>query len=210
MRECSPTLRCNSHPLGRNFSPVFVAILIVVLAGNCGTWTPSQSPVSSTKPTVTNTLQITKPAARTSIPLPTQPYTSTVVPSPSDTTPAQNSLGSVQRPIVVGALEVLNYYPEELVNWREWAQHLSDVTGLSFTVQADFPSEMKQLEALSNGEIHLAFLSALGYVYGRERGWVVPGAIDSWQGSTGRAISFIARTYSGLQAGELPEVLQQL
>lgn len=190
--------------------PALAAILTVVLAGNCVTWKPSQSPVASTIPTGTNALLSTSPVAKPSISTPTQPSTSTATSYPSYTTPVQGSLGSVQRPIVIGDLETLNFYPEELVKWREWMQRLSNATGLSFTLQADFPSEMKQLEALGDGEIHLAYLSALGYIYGSERGWVIPGAIDSWGGQTGRAISFIARTDSGLQPGERPEVLQQL
>jgi peptide/nickel transport system substrate-binding protein len=119
-------------------------------------------------------------------------------------------LGSVEQPIVIGAFDVINFYPEELAKWRAWAQRMSNATSLSIIIQADFPSEMKQLEALGDGEIHLAYLSALGYIYGSEQGWVIAGAIDSWAGQTGRAISFITRTDSGIQPSEQPQVLQQL
>lgn len=127
-------------------------------------------------------------------------------------TPVSGNFGTSENPIVVGADYASTFYPEILSQWQEWARRLEEATGLKFAVQPRSATELELLEAMRTGEIHLASLSALAYVFAYDRGWVEPAAnfVENWNGQDARGIMFIARVDSDFNPGSLSQVLKQL
>ncbi|MGH2544878.1 MAG: hypothetical protein ACRDIB_18965, partial [Ardenticatenaceae bacterium] len=113
------------------------------------------------------------------------------------------------------------YYPASLARITKLLWALDEATVRPLVEREGLESEMAQLEALGKGELDVAFLSALGYFVGVERGWVVPGLAEEqnagWvvpelaqEPQNAGSIAFVARRDSGLVPGEPPEVLAQL
>ncbi|MDQ3005066.1 MAG: ABC transporter substrate-binding protein [Chloroflexota bacterium] len=133
-------------------------------------------------------------------------------PLPILLTPPPGGLGTAANPIVISTEYTSFFYPEILSQWQEWAKRLEETTGLKFILKAGPPTELELLDAMHGGKVHLAFLNPVTYIYGYERGWVVPAAsaLATWNGQDARRIMFIARTDTDLHPGEPPRVFEQL
>ncbi len=138
------------------------------------------------------------------------------IPPPTGVTTPTNTLVPSATPLPEGTI-VLNWGysiippdPEAIANGNSWAQGLSSASGLNVVALPGPSTNMEILEALRDGKIHMAELDALTFSYGQAQGWILPGSVLKYTYQPSGSIMFVARTDSGLVAGESPEVLQQL
>jgi peptide/nickel transport system substrate-binding protein len=91
-----------------------------------------------------------------------------------------------------------------------WAQVLSAASGLNVVVLPGPSTEMEILEAMRDGNIHIAELDALTFIYGQSQDWVVPGPVPEYENQPDGRLMFVSRKDTGLVAGESPQMYQQL
>ncbi len=90
-----------------------------------------------------------------------------------------------------------------------WVRDLSKISGLHVVAKPGPTTDMEILKELQDGEIQMAILDAMPFIYGQEQGWVVPGPVlrDTYQ-PDGR-LMFVARKDSDLLPGKTPQINQQ-
>ena len=150
--------------------------------------------------------------ASANLPITTESMPEATVASSAFLTRIPGSPGTSENPIVIGADHTSDLDSALLVRMQKWAGRLENATGLSFLVRPSPPTELELLESMRAGKVGLAFLTPLAYAFGHKRGWVQPAAskVANWNGLDAGRIMFIARTDTGLQPGDPPQVLEQL
>jgi peptide/nickel transport system substrate-binding protein len=134
---------------------------------------------------------------------------SSTIPTPY-TTALPPSQASETSPIVLGLAYGISQNGEIPLPEQQWAQRLSKFTNLNIVVKIMPATEMEILKNLADGELHIAKLNPLAYVFGYQQGWVEPGVQQWWSGQEASGIMFVARKDSGLVPGEPPAVFEQL
>ncbi len=90
-----------------------------------------------------------------------------------------------------------------------WARDLSKISGLNVVAVPGPKTDLEILKGLQDGEIQMAIMDAVPFIYGHEQGWIVPGPVlkDTYQ-PDGK-LMFVARKDSGLLPGKIPQINQQ-
>jgi peptide/nickel transport system substrate-binding protein len=91
-----------------------------------------------------------------------------------------------------------------------WAQGLSKASGLNVVPIPGPSTDLEVLQSLRDGKIQMAELNALAFVYGQEQGWIVAGPVLKYTYQPDGRLMFVARTDSGLIAGDSEQMYRQL
>jgi peptide/nickel transport system substrate-binding protein len=156
-----------------------------------------------------------QPATAPMLPTTTSISQPTLLPSTAVMTPSDTTVPSAT-PLPEGTI-VLNWSyavlpPDPYADaiGENWAKELSTATGLNIIALPGPTTDLEILEALRDGEIHMAEIDPLAFIYGQAQGWISPGPIDTYTYYPTGSIMFVARKDSGLLPGDPPEVFQQL
>jgi len=114
-------------------------------------------------------------------------------------TPTSAAMGTLENPIIV-ALPPGSSGDEERVNaGKAFAEQLSEITGHTFVVVAP-ESYRKLVEAMGQGNAHIAVLSPYAYALAHESGYASAAFASLESGEKAYGAQFIARTDAGFKS----------
>jgi len=117
------------------------------------------------------------------------------VPAPRPT-PTPAALGTIENPLILALLPGSAENQEQVEGGKAFAEQLSEVTGYNFVVVAP-ESYAKLVEAIGQGNAHVAVLSAYAYGLAYERGFANAAFVSLKSGEKAYGAQFIARTDAG-------------
>jgi peptide/nickel transport system substrate-binding protein len=180
---------------------IYILVSVIILAiGGC-----SEAPKNTPTTTITQTRLPASPTSRLTIsPTPSASLTPTITLIPTKT-PLQE--GSI---VLNWGHSAVPMDSEGKSNGDKWAQGLSKVSGLNVVLIPGPSTDLEILQSLRDGKIQMAELNALSFVYGQEQGWIMAGPVLKYTYQPDGRLMFVARTDSGLIAGDSEQMYRQL
>jgi len=114
-------------------------------------------------------------------------------------TPTSAPAGSIENPLVVALPPGSSSNEERVQAGKAFAEQLSEVTGYTFVVVAP-DSYAKLVQAMGQGNAHVAVLSAYAYALAYEKGYANAAFARVDSGEKAYGAQFIARTDAGIQS----------
>ena len=113
-------------------------------------------------------------------------------------TPTAAALGTVENPLVLALLPTSATNVDRIEGGKAFAEQLSEVTGYTFVVVAP-ESYAKLVNAMGQGNAHVAILSGYAYALAYEKGYANAAFASLKSGEKAYGAQFIARTDAGFQ-----------
>ena len=114
-------------------------------------------------------------------------------------TPTSAPAGTIENPLVVALPPGSSSNGERVEAGKAFAEQLSEVTGYTFVVVAP-DSYAKLVQAMGQGNAHIAVLSAYAYALAYEKGYANAAFARVDSGEKAYGAQFIARTDAGIQS----------
>lgn len=114
-------------------------------------------------------------------------------------TPTSAPAGTIENPLVVALPPGSSSNEERVQAGKAFAEQLSEVTGYTFVVVAP-DSYAKLVQAMGQGNAHVAVLSAYAYALAYEKGYANAAFARVDSGEKTYGAQFIARTDAGIQS----------
>jgi len=114
-------------------------------------------------------------------------------------TPTSAPAGTIENPLVVALPPGSSSNEERVQAGKAFAEQLSEVTGYTFVVVAP-DSYAKLVQAMGQGNAHVAVLSAYAYALAYEKGYANAAFARVDSGEKAYGAQFIARTDAGIQS----------
>lgn len=114
-------------------------------------------------------------------------------------TPTSAPAGTIENPLVVALPPGSSSNEERVQAGKAFAEQLSEVTGYTFVVVAP-DSYAKLVQAMGQGNAHVAVLSAYAYALAYEKGYANAAFARVDSGEKAYGAQFIARTDAGFQS----------
>ena len=122
--------------------------------------------------------------------------TSAVLPRPTATAPA---LGTIENPLILALAPSSAAEGRRVEAGKDLAELLAEETGYDFVVVVP-ESHDRLVDALGQGNAHIAFLSPYAYAYAFEKGYIVAAFASVRSGEKLYGAQFIARTDAGFES----------
>jgi len=171
--------------LGKTLSFSIILFLLAgcnILTGSAPANTPE--PVSSPQGTLGMETALAIATATANIPRPT---------------PTAAALGTIENPLILALAPASATNTDRIEGGKAFAEQLSEVTGYTFVVVAP-ESYAKLVDAMGQGNAHIAVLSAYAYTLAYEKGYANAAFASLKSGEKAYGAQFIARTDAGFQS----------